>query len=115
MPEGSDNEQQWASAVGSVLDSGAFAFEVIPQGATCAVRMVSPPDPQTGVEYTREIAIGRDTPEIRFSAIVKNVTATAALVGAVRLAIQRGGPEESRRLQTSDFWGFTPATRAANI
>jgi hypothetical protein len=57
-----------------VVNSGDFSFEVISQGPTCAVRMVSPPDPQLGLPYTRETGIGGETPEIRFSAIMKNVT-----------------------------------------
>jgi hypothetical protein len=109
MPEGSDNEQQWASAVGSVLDSGAFSFEVISQGATCAVRMVSPPDPQTGVEYTREIAIGRDTPEIRFSAIVKNVTGYPLRWSVQSVSQYNVADPKNPADYNHDFWGFTPA------
>jgi hypothetical protein len=109
MPEGSDNEQQWASAVGSVLDSGAFSFEVISQGATCAVRMVSPPDPQVGLEYTREIAIDRDTPEIRFSAIMKNVTGYP-LRWSVQSVSQYDVTDPNNPADYNhDFWGFTPA------
>jgi hypothetical protein len=109
MPEGSDNEQQWASAVGSVLDSGAFSFEVISRGATCAVRMVSPPDPQVGLEYTREIAIDRDTPEIRFSAIMRNVTGYP-LRWSVQSVSQYDVADARNPFDYNhDFWGLTPA------
>jgi hypothetical protein len=109
MPEGSDNEQQWASAVGSVLDSGAFSFEVISRGATCAVRMVSPPDPQVGLEYTREIAIDRDTPEIRFSAIMKNVTGYPLRWSVQSVSQYEVADPKNPAEYNHDFWGFTPA------
>ena len=109
MPEGSDNEQQWASAVGSVLDSGAFSFEVISRGATCAVRMVSPPDPQVGLEYTREIAIDRDTPEIRFSAIMKNVTGYPLRWSVQSVTQYDAADPKNPADYNHDFWGFTPA------
>jgi hypothetical protein len=100
-----------------VLDGGAFSLEVISQGATCAVRMVSPPDPQVGLEYTREISIDRDTPEIRFSAIMKNVTGPSGSTlnvcfgvsiqfrvsrgsFVVRWAIRRGGASTARASTT---------------
>lgn len=109
MPEGGDDEQHWASAVGSVLDSGAFSFEVISQGATCAVRMVSPPDPQTGLEYTREIAIDRDTPEIRFSSIMKNVTGYPQRWSVQSVSQYNVADPANPASYNRDFWGFAPA------
>ncbi len=109
MPEGNDDEQHWAGAVGSVLDGGEYSFEVLSQGETCAVRMVSPPDPQVGLTYTREIAIGADSPEIRFNAIMTNVTGhplrwSAQSVSQYDVTDPKNPAELNR-----DFWGFTPA------
>jgi hypothetical protein len=109
MPEGSDNEQQWASAVGSVLDGGAYSFEVISQGATCAVRMVSPPDPQVGLEYTREIAIDRDTPAIRFAAIMKNVAGYPLRWSEQSVSQYNVADPKDPTAYNREFWGFTPA------
>jgi hypothetical protein len=38
------------------------------------VRLEGPPDPPTGLQYTREISIGSDSPQIFFHAITKNFT-----------------------------------------
>ena len=45
MPEGSNDEQHWPGAAGAPLDSGAYAAQILTQGATCAVRLAGPPDP----------------------------------------------------------------------
>jgi hypothetical protein len=109
MPEGGDDERHWASAVGSVLDGGAYSFEVISRDATCAVRMVSPPDPQVGLEYTREIAIDRDTPAIRFSAIMKNVTGYPLRWSEQSVSQYNVADPKNPADYNHDFWGFTPA------
>ena len=73
LPEGNDDEQHWQGA-STPLDDGAYAFSVLAQGARCTVRLEGPPDPPTGLQYTREISIGSDSPEISFHAITKNFT-----------------------------------------
>src|SRR5277367_6653720 len=73
LPEGNDDEQHWQGA-STPLDDGAYAFSVLSQGAKCNVRLEGPPDPPTGLQYTREIGIGSDSPEISFHAITRNIT-----------------------------------------
>ena len=73
LPEGNDDEQHWGGA-STPLDDGAYAFRVISQGERCTVRLDGPPDPPTGLQYSREISIGTDSPEIDFHAITKNST-----------------------------------------
>src|ERR1700728_2267704 len=73
LPEGNDDEQHWQGA-STPLDDGAYALSVLAQGARCTVRLEGPPDPPTGLQYTREISIGSDSPQISFHAITKNFT-----------------------------------------
>lgn len=73
LPEGNDDEQHWNGA-STPLDDSAYAFKVISQGERCTVRLDGPPDPPTGLQYSREISIGTDSPEIDFHAITKNST-----------------------------------------
>jgi hypothetical protein len=73
LPEGNDDEQHWTGA-STPLDDGLYAFSVISQGERCAIRLDGPPDPPTGLQYSREISIGTDSPEIDFHAITKNST-----------------------------------------
>jgi hypothetical protein len=73
LPEGNDDEQHWQGA-STPLDDGSYAFSVVSQGQRCTVRLEGPPDPPTGLQYTREISIGSDSPQIFFHAITKNFT-----------------------------------------
>lgn len=72
MPEGSDDEQHWPGAEGSLLDSAPYKLDVLSQGPTCAIRLTGPSDPFTGQQYIREISLGEDSPIISFHAVMKN-------------------------------------------
>ena len=76
LPEGNDDEQHWQGA-STPLDDGHYAFAVLATEPRCTVRLEGPPDPPTGLQYTREISIGNDSPEIAFHAITKNYTGHA--------------------------------------
>lgn len=73
LPEGNDDEQHWTGA-STPLDDGAFTFGIVTQGERCTVRLEGPPDRAIGLQYSREISIGTDSPEIDFHAITKNYT-----------------------------------------
>ena len=87
LPEGNDDEQHWQGA-STPLDDGAYAFSVLSHwDSRCTVRLEGPPDPPTGLRYTREISIGSDSPEISFHAITKNYT-SHSITWAVRSVSQ---------------------------
>src|ERR1700722_10620939 len=73
LPEGNEDEQHWQGA-SPPLDDAAYAFSILAQGARCTVRLEGPPDPPTGLQYTREISIGSDYAQIYFSEIPRNST-----------------------------------------
>jgi hypothetical protein len=74
LPEGDQDEHHWPGATGDVLDDGEFSLQVLSQGPGCAVRLEGPSDPRTGLQYTRDISIGADSPQIIFHAVMKNIT-----------------------------------------
>ena len=71
LPEGDEDEQHWGGA-SSPLDDGPYEFSTLSAGDVCKVRLVGPNDPPTGLQYTREISISRDSPEISFHAVMRN-------------------------------------------
>ena len=73
LPEGEQDEQHWQGA-STPLDDGPYAFSILAQDEKCIVRLAGPPDPPTGLQYTREISIGNDSPQIFFHATMKNFT-----------------------------------------
>jgi hypothetical protein len=74
LPEGRDDDQHWPGPISDVLDDGEYNFSVVEQGQTCEVRLEGPADLRTGLQYTREISITGNSPEIRFHAVMKNAS-----------------------------------------
>jgi hypothetical protein len=74
LPEGRDDAEHWAGPVSDVLDDGAYDLKVISQGPACAVRLDGPADPTTGLQYSREIALPSNSPQISFHAVMRNAT-----------------------------------------
>lgn len=73
MPEGSQDEHHWPGPISDPLDDGNYEFKVLSEGPLCKVRLEGPPDPKTGLQYSREITLASDSPEIRFHAAMKNI------------------------------------------
>ena len=74
LPEGEGDEQHWPGPISDALDAGNYSFKVLSQGAICTVRLEGPADPQTGLQYSREISLAGDSPEIFFHAVMKNAS-----------------------------------------
>lgn len=111
MPEGSQDEKHWPGPISDPLDDGDYAFHFVSQGAECAIRMEGPPDPRTGLQYTREISLRSDSSEISFHATMKN-----ASVHPIRWSVQSvtqydTSDSENSAAYNHDFWAFTPANR----
>jgi hypothetical protein len=107
LPEGNDNEQLWQGA-STPLDDGHYAFSVVSQGAKCTVRMEGPPDPPTGLQYTREISIGSDSPEISFHAITKNFTGHSINWSVQSVSQYNLADAHDPSQYNHNFWAITP-------
>jgi hypothetical protein len=107
LPEGNDDEQHWGGA-STALDDGSYAFTILSQKERCAVRLEGPPDPPTGLQYTREISIGAESPEISFHAITRNFTGHT-ISWSVQSVSQYdlSNPQDASQYN-HDFWAFTP-------
>ncbi|TAM81728.1 MAG: hypothetical protein EPN47_12980 [Acidobacteria bacterium] len=108
LPEGIDDEEHWASARSDLLDDGEYSLKVVSQDAECAVQLEGPPDPRTGLQYSRVISLGSNSPRITFHAVMKNVTGHAIdwsiqSVSQYDTADPRDGSQYNHQ-----FWAFTP-------
>ena len=113
LPEGDDDEQHWQGA-STPLDDGAYAFSVLSQGARCTVRLEGPPDPPTGLQYTREISIGSDSPEISFHAITKNYTGHTITWSVQSVSQYNLSDPTDPQKYNHDFWAITPLNPASS-
>jgi hypothetical protein len=107
LPEGNDNEQQWQGA-STPLDDGSYAFSVVSQGQRCTVRLEGPPDPPTGLQYTREISIGSDSPQIFFHAITKNFTGHSITWSVQSVSQYNLSDAKDPTQYNHEFRAFTP-------
>lgn len=109
MPFGKKDEQHWAGPVSGPLDDGVYRLTVLSQGPRCTVRLDGPPDPQKGLQYAREISIGRDSPEILFHAEMKNIAAYPIQWGMQSVTQYDLSDPQNPALYNHKFWAFTPA------
>lgn len=107
LPEGNDDEQHWQGA-STPLDDGAYAFSVLSQGAKCTVRLAGPPDPPTGLQYTREIGIGSDSPQISFHAITRNFTGHSIIWSVQSVSQYNLSDAKDATQYNHEFWAFIP-------
>jgi len=109
MPEGSQDEQHWAGAGGTLLDEGAFTLQVLSRGAECAVRLAGPIDPQIGQQYIRDIRINSDSPVIFFHAVMKNVSGYPQTWSEQSVSQYNAAAPGDPGQFNPKFWGVTPA------
>ena len=107
LPEG-HGEGYWPGPVSDVLDDGEYKLSVVSQSNPCTLRLEGPADPATGLQYSREISIGNDSPQISFHAAMKNVAEHT-----IRWSMQsvtQYDTADSRNLQdyNRDLWAFAP-------
>ena len=108
LPEGSQDAQHWPGPISDVLDDGDYTFTVVSQDAVCGVRLEGPADSQTGLQYSREIRLGSDSPEITFHAVMKNASDHPIRWSMQSVTqydtVDAGNPTKYNR----DFWAFAP-------
>src|SRR5439155_7365259 len=107
--EGANDEQSWPGAVGQPLDSGTFTLQILGSGATCAVRLVGPPDPFIGQQYIRDISIGADSPAISFHAVMKNISGYPQTWSEQSVSQYNTADAQNPGQPNPDFWALTPA------
>lgn len=107
LPEG-HGEGFWPGPVSDVLDDGEYELSIVSQSRPCTLRLQGPSDPLTGLQYSREISIGNDSPAISFHATMKNSTQHV-----IRWSMQSVTQYDTADLRdparyNHEFWAFAP-------
>lgn len=108
MPEGNEDAQHWPGPIADALDDGDYKVTVVSRAPHCTVRMDGPADERTGLQYSREISLGSDSPEISFHAVMKN-----ALARPIEWSMQSVTQYDTADAHhpadyNHNFWAFTP-------
>jgi hypothetical protein len=109
LPEGSGDERHWPGPISDLLDDGNYEFTVLSEAPNCKVRLDGPAEPKTGLQYSREIALSSNSPEIHFHAVMKNI-ADHPIHWSMQSVTQfdTGDPRVPENYNR-DFWAFAPA------
>ena len=108
LPEGNDDEQHWVGN-SDILDDGAFAFRVLSQGPECEVSLSGPPDPITGLQFTRTVRLQANSPRIRFHTVFANAT-QHPIEWSVQSVTQYDTADAKDPLHHNrNIWGFSSA------
>ena len=74
-PEGWMNDSEWPSIPYYVLDGSKFKAEVVTETPSeVAVRVTSPPDPRTGVQFARTFHVYAGTTRIKVDQVMRNIS-----------------------------------------
>jgi hypothetical protein len=108
MPEGEQDEHHWPGPISDALDDGEYKFSVVTTSPVCKVRLDGPSDARTGLQYSREITVAGDAPEIRFHAIMKNVAEHPIQWSMQSVTQYDTGDAEAPDNYNQNFWAYTP-------
>jgi hypothetical protein len=107
LPEG-HGEGQWPGPVSDVLDDGEYKPTIVSQGKQCLVHLEGPGDPATGLQYSRDIRIGDNSPQISFHAVMHNI-ANHPIRWSVQSVTQYDTADPAHpENYNQDFWAFAP-------
>lgn len=109
LPEGTQDPQHWPGPISDVLDDGTYDFKVLSQDPVCMVRLEGPADPRTGLQYSRDISLGSDSPEISFHAVMKNTTGRPIRWSMQSVTQYDTADAKNLGKYNRDFWAFAPA------
>jgi hypothetical protein len=109
MPEGNQDEQHWPGPIADALDDGGYTPTILSQGTQCRVRLDGPADERTGLQYSREIVLGAESPEISFHAVMRNSSARSIQWSMQSVTQYDLADREKSSAYNRNFWAYTPA------
>lgn len=112
LPEGDEDEQHWRGG-SDMIDSGEFAFRKLSDESSCGLELTGPPDPHTGVQISRTIRLGSDSPHIAFHASMKNITGHTIEWSMQSVSQYDTSNPNDASQSNGNIWGFTATNRSS--
>ena len=106
LPEGVEDEHHWAGN-SDLLDDGPYDFQVLSQGQRCEISLTGPSDPQTGLQFTRTVSLGTDSPLITFHAAMKNTSGHPIEWSMQSVSQYDTADAKDPAHHNKNFWAFT--------
>lgn len=108
LPEGKDDGQHWPGPIADELDDGEYQLKIISQEKTCSVRLDGPADVRTGLQYSREIAIGANSPQISFRSLMKNASSRTIRWSMQTVTQYDTSDRANSQEYNRNFWALAP-------
>jgi hypothetical protein len=113
LPEGNEDEQHWAGN-SDILDDGPFELQTLSQGQRCEISLTGPADPQTGLQFTRTVTLGTDSPRINFHAVIKNASGHPIEWSVQSVSQYNTADAKDAMRHNQNFWGFTKTNSSSS-
>ena len=113
LPEGNNDEQHWQGN-SDLIDDGPYSFKKLSEGKQCEIELTSPADPQTGIQISRTIQLGTDSPRIHFDASMKNISGHTVEWSMQSVSQYNTSDPSSPEHFNHNFWTFTPANPSSS-
>lgn len=110
LPEG-HGAGEWPGPISDALDDGEYKSTIVSRDRECKVHLESPPDPATGLQYSRDISMSNESPQISFHAVMKNVTDHPIRWSMQSVTQYDTADGRDSGKYNHDFWAFAPINR----
>ncbi len=108
-PEGWMNDNEWPSIPYYVLDGSKFRSEVVTESPSeVAVRVTSPPDPRTGVQFIRTYHVYAGTTRVRVDQVMRNISRRQIRWGIWHLVQHNAADAHDLTKPNSELYMYVP-------
>jgi hypothetical protein len=108
-PEGWMNDNEWPSIPYYILDGSKFDAEVISNNAAeVAVRVTSPKDPRTGVQFVRVFHVYAGTTRIKVEQVMRNISRRPIRWGIWHLIQHEAADAKDRSKPNPELYMYVP-------
>jgi hypothetical protein len=108
-PEGYLNDDQWASIPYYILDGTHYLSQIVTNTpAEVAVRVTSPEDPRTGVQFTRVFHVYAGTTRIKVEQVMRNISRREIRWGIWHLIQNDGADANDASKPNPDLYMYIP-------
>lgn len=108
-PEGWQNDDEWPSIPYYVLDGSKFDFATVTETpAEVAVRVTSPRDPRTGVQFERTFHVYAGTTRIKVEQVMRNISRRQIRWGIWHLIQNDAADAEDASKPNPDLYMYVP-------
>jgi hypothetical protein len=111
-PEGWMSDNEWPSIPYYVLDGSKFKADIVKETpAEVAVRVTSPPDPRTGVQFVRTYHVYAGTTRVQVDQVMRNISRRQIRWGIWHLVQHDAADANDPAKPNPDLYMYVPVNR----